>query len=193
MILRLMPLLIWAGVISLKKSWFLGRVLLNAPEYWYPIVLRLHRFMVAVARVSVNHDGRGGSAPDLLVWDQGSRKKQRQVDVGVSVDHAAHPGPPGFFAGSLGSGSRETHFFVRTLLRGPTVSAYCASSLVFWRLYTGPLVLKICSTLGVLTWRYSFSLSNGLDIDCSAKRSLALMYVRSAQVLFLLSLFQKKL
>ena len=32
-----------------------------------------------------------------------------------------------------------------------------------------------------------------LDIDCSARRSLALMYVRTAQFLFLLSLFQKEL
>ena len=31
----------------------------------------LHRFMIAVARVSVNHDGKGGTAPDPLVWDPG--------------------------------------------------------------------------------------------------------------------------
>ena len=47
------------------------RRLLNARSYWYPFVLDVHRFMIAVARVSVNHDGRGGIAPYLLVWDQG--------------------------------------------------------------------------------------------------------------------------
>ena len=35
------------------------RKLLQARPYWYPIMTDLHRFMVAVARVSVNHDGRG--------------------------------------------------------------------------------------------------------------------------------------
>ena len=37
-------------------------VLLNVRGYWYPIILQLHRFMVAVSRVTVNHDGRGGTA-----------------------------------------------------------------------------------------------------------------------------------
>ena len=45
------------------------RAVLNARELWYPIILQLHRYMVAVSRVSVNHDGRGGSAPVPLVWD----------------------------------------------------------------------------------------------------------------------------
>ena len=44
------------------------RRLLKARSCWYPIMLELHRFMIAVARVSVNHDGRGGTAPDSLVW-----------------------------------------------------------------------------------------------------------------------------
>ena len=37
------------------------RTLFNARDLWYPFVLQLHRFMVAISRVSVNHDGRGGS------------------------------------------------------------------------------------------------------------------------------------
>ena len=45
------------------------RRLLTAHSYWYPIMSDLHRFMIAVARVSVNHDGKGGTAPDPLVWD----------------------------------------------------------------------------------------------------------------------------
>ena len=43
------------------------RVLLQARSYWYPIMTNLHRFMIAIARVSVNHDGKGGTAPDPLV------------------------------------------------------------------------------------------------------------------------------
>ena len=30
-----------------------------------------HRFIIAVAGVTVNHDGRGGTAPDPPIWDQG--------------------------------------------------------------------------------------------------------------------------
>ena len=41
-----------------------GRWLLQARSYWCPIMTDLHRFMIAVARVSVNHDGKGGTAPD---------------------------------------------------------------------------------------------------------------------------------
>ena len=58
-------------------------------------MLQLRRFMVAISRVSVKHDGRGDSASDPLVWDHGSRSKQRRVDIGVSVDLAM----PGFLNG----------------------------------------------------------------------------------------------
>ena len=76
-----------------------GRRLLKARSYWYPIMLDLHRFMIAVARVSVNHDGRGGTAPDPLVWGQGGRPKARKLAVGVNVDVASLPGPLGFLGG----------------------------------------------------------------------------------------------
>ena len=72
------------------------RKLLAARSHWYPIMLDLHRFMIAIARVSVNHDGRGGTAPDPLVWDQGGRPKVRRLAVRVNVDLASLPGPPGF-------------------------------------------------------------------------------------------------
>ena len=63
-------------------------------------MLDLH-FMIAIARVSVNHDGMGGTAPDPLVWGQGSRPKAREL---ANVDLASLPGPPGFFRWSLVSG-----------------------------------------------------------------------------------------
>ena len=72
------------------------RKLLQARGYWYPIMIDLHRFMIAIARVSVNHDGIGGTAPDPLVWDQGSRPKVRKLTIRVNVDLASLPGPPGF-------------------------------------------------------------------------------------------------
>ena len=54
------------------------RRLLKVRNHWYPIMLQLHRFMIAVARVIVNHDGRGGTAPDPLVWDQERSEKDAQ-------------------------------------------------------------------------------------------------------------------
>ena len=73
------------------------RRLLRVRSHWYPIMMDLHRFMIAVARVSVNHDGEGGTAPDPLVWDQGSRPKVRKLAVRVNVDLASLSGPPVFF------------------------------------------------------------------------------------------------
>ena len=77
-----------------------GRRLLGTRSYWYPVMTDLHRFMVAMARVSVNHDGKGGTAPDPLVWDQGSRPKVRKLAIRVNVDLASLPGPPGFLNSS---------------------------------------------------------------------------------------------
>ena len=72
------------------------RRLLKARSLWYPIMLDLHRFMISIARVSVNHDCRGGTAPDPLVWDQGSRPKARKLAIRVNVDLVSLPGPSGF-------------------------------------------------------------------------------------------------
>ena len=76
------------------------RMLLQARSCWYPIMTDLRRFVVAIARVSVNHDGKGGTAPDPLVWDQGSRPKVRKLAIRVNVDLASLPGPPGFLNSS---------------------------------------------------------------------------------------------
>ena len=75
------------------------RRLLTARSYWYPIIVDLHRFMIAVAWLTVNHDGRGGTAPDPLVWDQGCRLEARKLAIRVNVDLASLPGPPGFLGG----------------------------------------------------------------------------------------------
>ena len=77
-----------------------GGRLLGTRSHWYPIMTDLHRFMMAIARVSVNHDGKGGTAPDPPVWDQGSRPKVRKLAMRVDVDLASLPGPPGFLHSS---------------------------------------------------------------------------------------------
>ena len=74
--------------------------LLRTRRHWYPIVLELHKFMVAISRVEVNHDGDGGTAPDAMVWDSGGLVKPRASSLRVTVDHATLPGPPGFLGSS---------------------------------------------------------------------------------------------
>ena len=47
------------------------RCLLNAKKEWYPRLLSLHRFMVAIARESLNISENSGSVIDPLCWDRG--------------------------------------------------------------------------------------------------------------------------
>ena len=105
------------------------RGLLKARSYWYPIMLDLHRFMVAIARVSVNHDGRCSTAPDLLFGDQGSKPDTRMhvwsililpLSLVLLVSWVGH----GFnFMGVV--------FLVLTLLPGLTVLALFVNLLPF--------------------------------------------------------------
>ena len=48
-----------------------SRDLLRIQRFRHPVMLDLHRFMVAISRIEVNHDGFGGSALDAMVWDAG--------------------------------------------------------------------------------------------------------------------------
>ena len=72
------------------------RNLLRVKKEWYSRVLSLHRFMVAIARESLNIGDSNGSVIDPLCWDRGSRSKVRRVDERVLVELAQLPGPPGF-------------------------------------------------------------------------------------------------
>ena len=98
--LRLILPLTWVVVISLKFSLMLDVGCSKFVVVGILFILhQLHRFMIAIAGVSVNHDGRGGTAPDPLVWDQGGPKKARMLDIRVNVDLASLPGPSGFLGG----------------------------------------------------------------------------------------------
>ena len=77
-----------------------GRSLLQARTFWYPVILQLHRLMIAVSSVAVNHDGKGGSAADPLVWDQGGPRKVRETDIRINVDLASLLGLRGFLKGT---------------------------------------------------------------------------------------------
>ena len=72
------------------------RALIRARRPWYPIMINFHKYMVAISRIEVNHDGYGGTAPDATIWDNGSILKPRSSSLRVIVDHASLPGPPGF-------------------------------------------------------------------------------------------------
>ena len=63
---------------------------------WYPVLLDLHRFFIAVSRAVVNHDDRDGSAPDPLVWSVGALPRRRRL-VHAVRDRAFLPGPPGLW------------------------------------------------------------------------------------------------
>ena len=60
---------------------------------WYPVILDLHRFFIAISRAVVNHDGRDGTAPDPMVWSAGALPKRRRL-VHAVRDWAFLPGPP---------------------------------------------------------------------------------------------------
>ena len=74
------------------------RDLLRVRGLWYPIMLDLHRFMVAISRIEVNHDGFGGTALDAMVWDKDGIVKTRAPSFRLIVDHATLPGPPEFLS-----------------------------------------------------------------------------------------------
>ena len=63
---------------------------------WYPIILDLHRFFIAISRAVVNLDGRDGTAPDPLVWSAAALPKRRRL-VHAVRDRAFLPGPPGIW------------------------------------------------------------------------------------------------
>ena len=56
-------------------------------------------FFIAIARVIVNDDGKGSTAPDPLVWCSGAKGKRRRVIDGVR-DFAMIPGPQRLWVGS---------------------------------------------------------------------------------------------
>ena len=100
----------------------------------------LHRFMIAIARVSVNHDGKGGTAPDPLVWDQACSPEVRKLAIRVNVDLASPPGPPGF----LNNNWVQVH-------AGPITGADISVCP-----YSVGILVRFTSFLGTLHWLSGF-------------------------------------
>ena len=106
------------------------RRLLQARSYWYPVMTDLHRFMIAIARVSVNHDGKGGTAPDPLVWDKGSKPKFRKLDIGLLRILPHFLALLGFLI-VIGFRFMLVTLLVMTFLLGPIVLVFWLGSLPF--------------------------------------------------------------
>ena len=45
---------------------------------WYPVILTLHRFFIAISRAVVNHVDGDGTALDPLIWSAGALPKRRR-------------------------------------------------------------------------------------------------------------------
>ena len=54
---------------------------LSACSSWYPVVLELHRFFIAIARAAVYEDGCAGIALHPIVWSGGGLIKRHKVRV----------------------------------------------------------------------------------------------------------------
>ena len=61
---------------------------------WYPVLLDLHRFFIAISRAVVNHGGRDVTALDPLLWSAGAHPKRCRL-VHAVRDRAFLPGPRG--------------------------------------------------------------------------------------------------
>ena len=102
---------------------------------WYPVILDLQRFFIAISRVVVNQDGRDGTAPDPLVWSAGACPKRRRV-VHAVRDRAFLPGPLDIL---------DTEW-----VHVPA-SAISAEDVARWPFTTG-LLVQCVSFLGTLHW-----------------------------------------
>ena len=104
-------------------------------DRWYPLILDLHRFFIAIARAVVNHDDRDGVALDPLVWSAGACLKRRRL-VHAVRDRAMLPGPPAIWDSE----------WINVL-----ASAISADDVVHWP-YTPGLFVKWVAFLGTLHW-----------------------------------------
>ena len=107
----------------------------SACSLWYPVVLELHRFFVAIALAAVNEDGCAGVALHPSVWSSGGLVKRRKVCVSA-WEFAWVPGPVGLWRhGSFSWPCIEVRDF----------------DVGFWP-YSVGLYVKLCSFLSSLHW-----------------------------------------
>ena len=103
---------------------------------WYPVILSLHRFFIAISGAVVNHDGNEGTAPDPVVWSAGALPKRRRIVYAVR-DLAMLPGPPALWLGEWVAGPVVT-VGVDDVAQWP----YTPGLLVKWVAFLGSLHLS---------------------------------------------------
>ena len=123
------------------------RRLLNARSCWYPIMLDLHRFMIAVARVTVNHDGREGGVL-LLIPLFGIRVESLSLASLLLGFLWTVPLFPALLVSKVVPGFRfMVIFLVMILLPGLTVLVFWLDLLLFSIPCSGLLFLMTWATL----------------------------------------------
>ena len=104
---------------------------------WYPVILDLHRFFIAIARVVVNHDGRGLFGIGLFCQDR--------LESGIRN---------GLLSLLLSS-------VLMTLLSGPTLLVFWLNGLPFLVPCIGPLGVSTLVSVLFPMWSYSYLMSLG--------------------------------
>ena len=69
------------------------RALFGARRHRYSTMLDLQKYIVAIPRNVVNHDGLGSTALDAITWDKGGILKDYVIHVGINIDFSSLPGP----------------------------------------------------------------------------------------------------
>ena len=128
----------------------------------YPVLLDLHRFFIAISCPIVNHDGRGGTAPDPLVWSAGARLKRRRL-VHAVRDRAFLPGPPGIWDSEWVAVPASA---ICADDIGPTLLVFWLSGFPSWGLFTGLMVVWIWVLVAFPLLNCSFFMNFGLVRDC---------------------------
>ena len=111
------------------------RSCVQACHSWYPLVLDLHRYFIAVARIAVNHDPGTGTARDPTVWCTGAPAKKPKLHEAV-CEFAATPGPDDL--------EWRGWFCVHA-------QSLAQDDFDHWPYSTGPLI-KFSAFLGSLNW-----------------------------------------
>ena len=106
----------------------------GACPVWHPIIRDLHRFFIAIARVIVNDNGKGGTAPDPLVLCSGAKDKRWRVLDAVR-DFSMLPGQ---------------RLWVGCWFKWPDIFI-TADDVGRWLFSVGALV-KVAAFLGSLSW-----------------------------------------
>ena len=127
---------------------------------WYPVLLDLHRFFIAVSRAVVNHDGGPGTAPDPSVWSAGTLPKRRRL-VHAVRDRAFLPGPLGLWS-LIGSIFLLLLSVLLILHFGPILLVSWLSGFLFLLVFTGLLVGLILALVVFLISSFLSCMSCGL-------------------------------